>query len=124
MRRASAQEWMTRASLESLIQLIQLGEDPHLDNRIDAQIGARPMRRLSGYFDVKPDEAFVRDAEIQPCRLRDHRGVGVPSLHNALRPKAGIFLVDHRRHENVATQSLLCGGSARQQYCGSPPFMS
>ncbi len=86
----------------------------HRRDRVDAQVGARAVRRDAGRLDVEPDEPLVRDAHVEPGRLGHDRGVGRELGGDPLGADRLVLLVAHGRHDHVAAQA----GAAGRRGCG------
>ncbi len=68
---------MSLPLLELVAQILQTGEQrAHGKDRVNSQIGPRPMCGNPGGLDLKPNEPLVRDRDIEVGGLDDDRGVG------------------------------------------------
>jgi hypothetical protein len=74
----------------------------HLRDRVDPQIGPRPVRGAPVRLDLERDEPLVGDADLHVSRLGHDRRVGAYALQHGLRPDRGQLLVDDRGDDDVA----------------------
>ena len=95
------------------------GEDrPGLDDRVDAEVRPRAVRGAAGHLDLEPDEALVRDDELELGRLGDDRGVGAHEPQHLLDPEARVLLVGDRGDDDVAARAQRARPRGRRQRRG------
>ena len=123
---AGRAEQRVRPRVEAVLQRRDAGErGGHADDRVDAEVGARAVRRAALGLELRPHEALVRDARAQVRRLGDDAGVGAPAAQDRLDALAGVLLVGHRGDDHVAAAARRGRPPRRPTMIAArPPFMS
>ena len=109
----AAPKQRVRARGERRVELADRAQDrAGLDDRVDAEVRARPVRRAPFDLDPRPDEALVRDGDRELGRLGDDGRVGLDGAKHLLDAEARVLLVGDRRDDDVAVQAQRGGLAA------------
>ena len=124
--RRAADQRMRSPLGQRAVELLDRDENAaHPRDRVDAEVGARAVRRASSRDHLEGDEALVRDAELFLGRLRHDRAVRAPLAHERLGADAPDLLVDDGREDDVAAEPQLRPPASRSTIvAASEPFMS
>ena len=88
----------------------------HRGDRVDAEVGARAVRRAAGGLDLPPGEALVRDDDVEPGRLGDDARVRAAAREHRLDADARVLLVGDGGHHDVA-RAARRGRRPRRRAC-------
>ena len=82
--RAAPEQRVARVGAQLAVEPLDADEHAaHARDRVDAEVGPRPVRRAPARLDLERDEALVRDADLLLGRLGDDRAVGGAALERA-----------------------------------------
>ena len=110
-----------RARRERRVELPDCRQDgAGLDDRVDAEVRPRAVRRAAADLDLRPHEPLVGDDDLQLGGLGHDRRVGVDHLEDFLHSDARVLLVGDRRNQHVAGEVVARRVATGHECCGEP----
>ena len=76
----------------------------HFGDGVYAKVRAGSMRRYTSDLEFQPDEAAMRDADGEFCRLGDQnsvRGPAFPLSQQGFRADAAVFFIGYRADDDI-----------------------